>query len=199
MSKRRLTVVAGVTTLVLAACGGNVEDAVEDGTVPGGTAATETAVPETVAEGDTIEVTAQDYVFNGVPEMVAPETEFTLTNASTEEAHEIVIVRIADEETRSLEELLELSEEESEEVTEFQGVLVALPGEEGTSPMGEGDSIAVTEPGRYAVVCFIPEGADPAVVEEAMASSDESDEPPPLGDGPPHAFLGMATEFSVEE
>lgn len=192
MSKRRQAVIAGVVMVVLAACGTADDLADDDGTVADVTST------ETTAGGETIEVTADDYVFNGIPETVSPGTSFTLANRSEAEVHEMVVVRIADEETRSLEELLELSEEESEDLTEFQGVLVALPGEQGIDPTAQGDSITVADPGRYAVVCFIPEGADPAEVEEAMASADESEEPPSLGGGPPHAFLGMLAEFQVE-
>jgi hypothetical protein len=53
----------------------------------------------------------------------------------------------------------------------------------------------LTEPGRYAVVCFIPVGADPDKVVAAMQS--ESSTPPDLGDGPPHISAGMFAELSV--
>ena len=144
----------------------------------------------------TIEVSTVDYEFQGVPELVGPGAELTLNNASTAEVHEMIVVMIPAGENRTIEELLELPEEETADWP-FQGVLVALPGEDGANPEGEGNSITVTEPGRYAVVCFIPQGADPAVVEEAMAGG-ETEGPPDMGDGTPHAFLGMATEFTVE-
>lgn len=143
----------------------------------------------------TIEVTGQDYEFVGVPELVASGAEFTFTNASTAEVHEMIVIGIPADETRTLEELLELPEEETADFP-FQGVLVALPGEDGANPEGPGSSITISEPGRYAVVCFIPQGADPAVVEEAMAGGGEG--PPDMGGGTPHAFLGMAAEFTVE-
>ncbi|HKZ21224.1 MAG TPA: hypothetical protein VJQ57_14080 [Acidimicrobiia bacterium] len=145
--------------------------------------------------GGTIEVTARDYEFEGIPELVASGAEFTLTNASAAEVHEMIVIGIPGDETRTLEELLELPEEETADFP-FQGVLVALPGEDGGNPEGAGNTISVTEPGRYAVVCFIPQGADPAVVEEAMAGGGEG--PPDMGEGTPHAFLGMAAEFTVE-
>ena len=145
----------------------------------------------------TIEITGQDYSFEGVPEIAASGAELTFTNGSGVEFHEMVVFRVVDGEERTLEELLELPEEESESLIEFQGVLVAMPGEDGFNPEVEGTSVAVGEAGRYAIVCFIPQGADPAVVEEAMAGATEG--PPDLGDGTPHAFLGMAAEFQVEE
>ena len=143
----------------------------------------------------TIAVEARDYSFENVPDVVATRAEITLTNASGGEVHEIVLVKVADLESRTIEELLELPDEESESLVEFQGVLIAMPGEEGSNPEAGGSSLTVTEPGRYAMVCFIPQGADPAVFAEAPVG----DEGPDLGDGTPHAFLGMVEEFQVEE
>jgi len=144
----------------------------------------------------TIEVTGADYEFQNVPSLVASGAELTFTNASDGEVHEMVVVKVVDGETRTLQELLELPDEESESLVEFTGVLVALPGEDGANPEGAGSSVTVTDPGRYAMVCFIPQGADPAAVEAAMTAGGEG--PPDLGDGTPHAFLGMAAEFTVE-
>lgn len=144
----------------------------------------------------TIEVTGQDYSYSGIPDVVASGAELTFSNASDAEFHEMVVMKIADLETRTIEELLELPESESEALVEFQGVLFAMPGEAGSGPEG-GSSVTVTESGRYAVFCFIPQGADPAVVAEAMQSGGEG--PPDLGDGTPHALLGMVAEFQVEE
>jgi hypothetical protein len=148
------------------------------------------------AVGGTIEITGEDYGFQGVPETVASGAELTFTNTSESEFHEMVVVRIVDGEERPLEELIELPEEESESLIEFQGVLIAMPGESGFNPEVEGTSVAIGAAGRYAIFCFVPQGADPAVVEDAMAGATEG--PPDLGDGTPHAFLGMASEFRVE-
>lgn len=146
--------------------------------------------------GGTIEVTGSDYEFAGVPALVAPGAELTFTNASDAEVHEMIVVKVIDGETRTLQEILELPNTESEGLLEFQGVLVAMPGEDGANPEGEGSSITVSEAGRYAVVCFIPQGADPAAVEAAIAAGGEG--PPDLGGGTPHALLGMAAEFTIE-
>ena len=143
----------------------------------------------------TIAVAARDYSFENVPEVMATGAEITLSNESDAEVHEIVLVKIADVESRTIEELLELPDEESESLVEFRGVLVAMPGEEGSNPEAGGSSITVTEPGRYSMVCFIPQGADPALFAEGA----EGEEGPDLGDGTPHAFLGMVEEFQVEE
>jgi plastocyanin len=158
-------------------------------------AACATGTSEPVA--GTIAVTGEDYSFEGVPDVVASGAELTFTNGSGGEAHEMVVLKIADLETRTVEELLQLPEDESDTLVEFQGILFALPGEAGTEPGAEATSITVTAPGRYALVCFIPQGADPAAVVEAMQGA--TDGPPDLGSGTPHALLGMFAEFQVEE
>ena len=47
--------------------------------------------------------------------------------------------------------------------------MVAGPGEDGIPVVGDG---TITEPGRYAVICAIPIGADPAAVAEAMQTAE---------------------------
>ncbi|HEX2419965.1 MAG TPA: hypothetical protein VHL55_00060 [Acidimicrobiia bacterium] len=149
--------------------------------------------------GGTIEVTGREYEFEGVPELVAPGAEFTFTNGG-EEVHEMIIIQVVEGETRTLEEILELPEEESDAlIAQFMGVLIDTPSGETFNPEGESTSISVTEPGRYAVVCFFPQGLDVETFESAMADADTNAEgPPPLPEGTPHALLGMAAEFTVE-
>jgi plastocyanin len=153
--------------------------------------ATNTPAPAEVS-ATSIEVRAVDYAFEGVPEKVAAGTTFTLVNESTEEVHEIVAIRIiSDSETRSVEELVQLPDEELEGiVAEMPAmVIVAPPGEEGMVVLGDG---TLSEPGRYGLLCFIPTGADPEAVMEA-----EGEFPEEVG-GPPHAFQGMFAEVIVE-
>jgi len=144
-----------------------------------------------------VEVVASDFAFGGIPETVAPGTRFALTNASDKELHEMVVFRIVDTETRPIDELVALPE------AELQAVLVpgpptmvqlTFPGSDEAIPaVGDG---TVTEPGRYAVVCFIPEGVDP---QEYMAAAEQSgDGPPDVEGGPPHVAKGMYAEFTVE-
>ena len=54
------------------------------------------------------------------------------------------------------------------------GVRASSPGPVRTASPVVGDG-TITEPGRYAVICAIPVGADPAAVAEAMQT--ESSEP----------------------
>ena len=111
----------------------------------------------------------------------------------------MVIVRIPHEVTETLGQLLALPEEELDaKVGDVapSAVIVALPGETGQAVEGTG---VIDEPGRYAVLCFIPVGADPEQVRELMEG------PPPTGDeepnfegGPPHIMEGMYAEIVVE-
>jgi hypothetical protein len=120
---------------------------------------------------DTVEVTLADYAFEGLPEtMEAGTYAFALTNSSDVEDHEMVMVRKADGVTQSIEELLELPEEEAGSMVEFLGAGFAPPG-------GEGSALVELTPGDYAVVCFIPVGGGE--------------------EGPPHFTQGMAQEFTV--
>lgn len=54
----------------------------------------------------------------------------------------------------------------------------------------------LSEPGRYAIMCFIPTGVDPQVYVEASAAT-ESGPPQSEGAGPPHFVNGMRTELTV--
>jgi hypothetical protein len=73
-------------------------------------------------------------------------------------------------------------------------VQIAMPASnEAIMPIGDG---TVTEPGRYVVACFIPQGADPQEYMEAAQQSTEG--PPQVEGGPPHIALGMYAEFTVE-
>lgn len=145
---------------------------------------------------DTVEVTAVDYEFEGLPDSVDAGTTFTMTNESEGEAHEMVAILLPEDETRSAEELLALPEEELGELaqTEPAFVIVAGPGEEGMAVLGDG---SLTEPGRYLFACFIPVGADP---EEFLGAAEGTgaEGPPEVEGGPPHFTEGMFGEVTVE-
>jgi hypothetical protein len=195
--------VAGLVTgaLLFAACGDD-EDPIEDADSTAtatvtrtATATTSTATSET---GETVEVTAVDYEFEDLPESIEAGTMLTLKNDSDAEAHELVAIRLPDNETRPVSELITLPDEELGEIvsTEPAVVLIAAPGEEGMAVVGDG---TITEPGRYAVVCFIPVGADPAEVLAGPPADDATPaaEEEPAGP-PPHAAEGMYAELTVE-
>jgi hypothetical protein len=80
----------------------------------------------------------------------------------------------------SVEELLELPEEQVESMIEFLGVAFAASGEEDVT-------FAQLEPGRHVMLCFIPVGTTSMEMLEG--------ETPP--EGPPHFTQGMVHEFEV--
>ena len=199
-----LATVAATVIFGVAACGGDDDDAAETGDAPEEETSTTEAEAEddgsttTAAEddpaGEVIEVTAVDYAFEGLPETIAAGTQISFTNSSEGEAHEFVAIRIPDEETRSVEELVALPPEESDAIfagVEPATVILAAPGQTDVPGPVVGDG-TINEPGRYAVVCFLPVGGDPAVVLDPNA------EGPPQSDAPPHASQGMVAEVTVE-
>ena len=208
--RHRRLAIGGVIVLasVLAACGDDDDDSA-DTAAPAATAAPATAAPATAAptteassheatSHDTsmdaaITVNAIDYAFEDLPATVPAGTKLAFHNTSDVELHELVVLGpIPAEETRSVEELLALPEDE---LPPIEPVMVALapPGEDGMFVVGDG---TVTAPGRYAVICAIPVGADP---EEFMAAAQESSSgPPAVEGGPPHFTQGMFAELIVE-
>lgn len=123
-------------------------------------------------EFETVDVTAVDFAFEGVPESIdSGTTAFTFTNSSEGEEHEMVVFRKADGVTVGFEDLLALGEEESADKLLFVTAAFAPPG-------AEGATLADLEPGSYAMVCFVPVGG--------------------AEDGPPHFTQGMLQEFTVE-
>jgi len=124
---------------------------------------------------ETLDVTAVDYAFEGVPDELS--TGYTVVTFSNEgqEQHEMFALRFNDDTTESLEELSELPDGEVFTKISPVNATWALPGASDTV------SWNLAEPGRYAIVCFIPTG-----------SVGETE-----GDGPPHFIQGMVHEFTV--
>ncbi len=192
--------IAGALALTLVACGGDDDDSTP-ATTAAAAAPTAAGSDTTMDHGSmpmdhaTVVVEGIDYRFDKMPAEVEAGIAFSFKNTSTKEFHEMVALRIPDTEKRSVQELTQLPPAEAEAL--FADVmpafvLVAGPGEEGIAVVGDG---TITEPGRYAVLCNIPIGADPAAVAEAMQT--ESSGPPNLGDGPPHLTAGMFAELNV--
>ena len=203
----------------LVACGDDDDDTVAPPTAGGVEASTgpvegstTVAMPRTVVINTTgsgtvqpsetssavANVIATDYKFTGVPSSTVTGTEFRLHNESTKEVHEMIIFRIPDNVTETIGQIMALPEDEQLALVGDDppiGVIVALPGEEGE--LVEGSNV-INEPGRYAVLCFIPVGADPEVIKEAMQAPPGSGEPPDFEGGPPHIMEGMYAEMVVE-
>ena len=129
---------------------------------------------------EVISVDAVDYRFENAPATVTAGTVgFEFQNSGTE-VHEMILFRIDDDVDLSVEELLELPEEEAESMIQFLGAAVAESGEEDVI-------FADLEPGRHAMLCFIPLGT-------TSMEMLESESPP---EGPPHFTQGMVHEFEV--
>ena len=145
--------------------------------------------------GGTRTVTASDYRFENLPRSVQAGTTLKLRNESTTELHEMVLFRLPDDEKRAVEDLVRLPEDELLAVFSGEAAMVLL------APPNRGDQIAavgtgkLTERGRYAVLCFVPTGADPGAFLEAAATSDG---PPQVAGGPPHLAHGMFAEIIVK-
>lgn len=123
-----------------------------------------------------IEATGVDYEYEGLPDTVPAGTVAVTFDNQGDEVHEIGIVRINDDVTASIDELLAMPEDQAMSMVSFTGVAYANPGESDTT-------FLEMQPGRYAAVCFVPEGTT------------HMDMP---GDGAPHFTLGMVGEFTAE-
>ena len=122
-----------------------------------------------------------DYGYSNLPASAqAGRVAFVFDNTG-EELHEMIIFKINDE-SLTVEQLLEMPEEEAMTQVTFTGVGFAEVG-------GEDIVFADLEAGRYAVVCFIPVGTKS--FEDLPEDDSEATQPP-------HFTQGMVAEFSVE-
>ena len=181
---RALIALALATALGLAACGDDSESPAASGdAIESEEETTTTEAPAEDEAAEAVEVTGVEYAFEGLDGEIAAGTELTFTNGG-KEAHELVVMKRAEGETRSIEELMQLPEEEIGTALEFQGVSLANPGEEGQVVDGD---LVLDDAGEYIAVCMFPVGTT------------EVPDGPPTGEqtAPPHAAQGMVTEFTV--
>jgi predicted small secreted protein len=130
----------------------------------------------------TVEATARDFEFTGLPATVdAGDVVLALTNDG-EEVHEMTVVRINDGVTDSVDDLLAMPEGEVSTKVTLAGSAFAMPGTTGFSA-------ASLEPGRYLVICSIPEGTTPETLAAVQSGESEG--------GTSHAMLGMHAELAV--
>ena len=135
---------------------------------------------EEPAEGATaITVTAKEYEFTGADALAAGGSFAITFENEGKELHELMIQRIDESETRSMEEMMQ-SEEPPDTLTQV-AFGFACPGSSTTL------NAEITEPGRYTAICFIPVG-----------TTSETDPKDFEGGGPPHAMQGMVLEFEVK-
>lgn len=189
---RRLGAAALGTALVFGVACSSDDDGIDE--QPAGESVA-TAVATSAATERNVTVTGVDYGFQDLPATLAAGSRLSFKNASDKELHEMVAIRLPDSETRPVSELITLPEEELGEINETEPafVFVAMPNEDGEAVVGDGE---LTEPGRYAILCFIPVGANPDVLMEAMRSQNEGP-PPEALQGEPHAARGMVGEIRV--
>ena len=191
---RRLPVALAAVSLLAVGCGSDSGTA-----APAEPPATTDTPSAGEAGGEPLTVRGVDYRFVDLPSQIEAGTTVTLVNDSDQEVHEILAFRLNDDETRGLDELLQLPEEELMRAMELRGVALAPPGEDSTGlPV---PPLTVEQPGRYVFACFIPTDAPPDEVMAAVAAFVESGEtegaPAYPETGPPHAVNGMIAEVTV--
>src|SRR6056297_363938 len=158
-ARHSIAVAAALVAMTAAGCGSDAPAADPDATT---------------GRAEVVEVTAIDYAYVDLPAEVPVGTGFELVNDSDTEVHEFVAVRLADDEARPVADLVQLPPEEfGALLADVETVIVAPPSGEGLVVEGTG---VLTEPGRYAIVCVIPTGADP---EEYLAAAAEAEGGPP--------------------
>lgn len=172
-------------SLLLSACGDDTVGADSPDTV-------ESTTPP-ADDVPAVEVRAADFGFGGLPRQVAPGTAFRLVNDSTVELHELVAIRLADDDERPIEEIVHHDVEALLASGPPAMVLLAAPGG-GEQIVAVGDG-TLTEPGRYALLCMIPTGVDPA--EYLAAAAESQGGPPDVAGGAPHIAHGMFAEIVV--
>lgn len=138
---------------------------------------------EPAAEGAPItDVVGVEYRFEDVPTTLPAGPHGFRLIGEGDEFHELALIRVNDD--RPIETLLELPEDEQEEVTEYIGGLTACPGETSEEALG-----VTLEPGRYALVCFVPVGTTPDLTGDELLAAYEN---------PSHLIEGMSAEIVVE-
>jgi plastocyanin len=151
-------------------------------------------------EGLAIEVGGVEYAFTGLPTSLPAGTELSFRNDGAE-VHEMVVVRIADGVSESVEELLAMEAEGRDPMTEGLIEIVGdMPLFAAPGTTAEGTRTLESE-GRYVVLCFIPQGlTDMSVLEQLGPDTNPEDLSPELQAlmaNPPHLALGMIQEFTV--
>ena len=149
--------------------------------------------PDATATDGVLDVTLTDFSFGDLPDEVAAGTRVQIENASDSELHELVAVRLADGDDRTVDEIVTAGLEEVLGAGPPAAVMLAAPGGEQIDAVGDG---VLAEPGRYLLLCAIPTGAD---VQEYLDAAATSDGPPQVDGGPPHVVNGMVDDLVVTE
>ncbi len=146
----------------------------------------------------TVEVLGVDYGYEGLPDEIVAGSDIVFGNESEVEVHEFVALRLDDGDDRSAADLLALPPEElGPMLAGVSSVIITPPAVDGVAaePIVVEGSATLTEPGRYAIFCLIPTGADPQAYLAAAAEAEGG--PPDVPGGPPHAVEGMLADLVV--
>jgi S-formylglutathione hydrolase FrmB len=152
------------------------------------------------AEGLTVEVVGVEYAYRGLPTSLPAGSELTFRNDGAD-VHEMVVVRVTDDTTETLEELLAMDAEGRNPVNE--GLVEFISGQPfvaapGTTVEGR---VPLDREGRYIALCFIPQGlTDVSILQSLGSGRDLAGAPPEVQAimaNPPHYSLGMIQEFAV--
>lgn len=149
--------------------------------------------PDADATDGVLDVTLTDFSYGELPDDVSAGTRLQIDNASETELHELVAVRLADGDDRSVDEIVASGLDEVLSAGPPAAVLLAAPGGKQIAAVGDG---VLAEPGRYLLLCAIPTGAD---VQEYLDAAKTSDGPPQVEGGPPHFVHGMVDDLVVIE
>lgn len=142
----------------------------------------------------TVMIDGVDFAFENVPTSVEAGTRLGFRNTSAAELHELVVFRLDDD--TPLDELLALPPADLEATLGAPVTVILQPPGAPEAIVAVGDGV-LTEPGRYALMCFIPIGADPDEYLAAVAAAGGG-KPEGVAGGPPHFTAGMVAELVVE-
>lgn len=182
----RLLLLSVVAATAVATCGGVGASPPGDASPSVDASGAAGSPPASGAAAD-ITVSAVDYRFEGMPATVESGTVLGLRNDG-QELHEMAVYRRNDDVTQSFEDILALPPDEGIKLVTEAGVVFAAPGEEAA------DTVTVTEPGDYVMLCFVPVGMKELPSQDPNASPGGT----PPADGPPHFTQGMIHTFTVE-
>ena len=126
-----------------------------------------------------VEVDLVDFAFEGLPASVDAGTRLTITNSSENELHKLSALPIPADEDRPVEELLALPGAELGAILRVRPatVLTAGPGGPQVDEVGDG---TLNAPGRYVIICAVPDGLDPDEYLDALSGTGR---PPMTGAG----------------
>ena len=132
-----------------------------------------------------VEITADEYSYAGVPaELESGPTSLDLDNVGSE-VHEFTMFKVGSGVTKSVKQLIDQGPGDPE-----VGVSLAFLGHIEVRPEGTPDDYGIMdlEPGKYAIICYLPVGATPEKVDDPNASFEGAER---------HYSRGMISEFTV--